>query len=133
MRYKVCNYCGKRHLDNEKCKCQTNNANEYSKQYYEKNKERKKQLDSKKWKDLRKQIIQRDGGMCNRCWVELNIIERENLQVHHIKPRSEYPELMYEPSNLITVCKTCNLTLGTKGYLDWEIEEFNPDYFEPTI
>ena len=71
--------------------------------------------------------------MCNRCWVSLNVIETKDLQVHHIKPRSEYPELMYDPNNLITVCKTCNLALGTKGILDWEVQKFNEDIDEPRL
>lgn len=133
MRYKICSRCGKKVPYNENCPCTISDNNNYSKQYYEKNKERKKQLDSKRWKDLRLSIIQRDGGMCNRCWVELNLIERKNLQVHHIKPRSQYPELMYDPDNLITVCKTCNLSLGTKGELDWEIQRFNENFNEPNI
>lgn len=133
MRLKVCNYCGKRYKETEQCSCITNNKNDYSKQYYEQNKERKKMLDSKRWKELRKRIIKRDGGMCNRCWVSLSMIERDNLQVHHIKPRSKYPELMYDPSNLITVCKTCNLALGTKEELDWEVERFNEEFNEPKL
>ena len=133
MRYKVCSSCGKRIPDTQSCSCQTVNGNEYSKQYYEQNKERKKDLNSKRWKDLRIRTIKRDGGMCNRCWVELGFIETSQLQVHHIKPRSEYPELTFDPDNLITVCKTCNLSLGTSGKLDWEIARFNEDYNEPTI
>ncbi|WNM51534.1 HNH endonuclease [Staphylococcus phage S-CoN_Ph10] len=133
MRYKVCSYCGRRYDANKQCICQVNNSNEYSKQYYEQNKERKKQLNSKRWKTLRERIIKRDGGMCNRCWVSLNVIETKDLQVHHIKPRSEYPELMYDPNNLITVCKTCNLALGTKGSLDWEVQKFNEDIDEPRL
>lgn len=133
MRYKVCSHCEKRYDANKKCSCQTEHSNEYSRQYYEQNKERKKQLNSKRWKSLRERIIKRDGGMCNRCWVQLNLIENNNLQVHHIKPRSEYPELMYDPDNLITVCKTCNLELGTSGKLDWDIKKFNEDNNEPIL
>lgn len=133
MKYKVCNYCGKKYPDGESCQCRIENSNEYSKNYYEENKERKKMLNSKRWKDLRIRTIKRDGGMCNRCWVELGIIETSQLQVHHIKPRSEYPELMFDPDNLITVCKTCNLALGTSGKLDWEIQRFNKNFDEPTI
>lgn len=133
MRYKVCSHCGRRYDANKQCICQVNNSNEYSKQYYEQNKERKKQLNSKRWKTLREIIIKRDGGMCNRCWVSLNVIETKDLQVHHIKPRSEYPELMYDPNNLITVCKTCNLALGTKVSLDWKVQKFNEDIDEPRL
>lgn len=133
MRYKVCNSCGKKYKDGTKCSCQVKHNNEYSKSYYETNKERKKLLNSKRWRDLRERVIKRDGGMCNRCWSSLGIIENNNLQVHHIKPRSEYPELMFETDNLITVCKTCNLTLGVSGKIDWEIIRFNEDFDEPTI
>ena len=133
MKYKVCNYCGKKYQDGGTCECRTKNSNEYSKEYYENNKERKQMLNSKRWKELRERTIKRDGGMCNRCWVELGIIEKSNLQVHHIKPRAEYPELMFDPDNLITVCKTCNLSLGVSGQLDWEIQRFNEDLDEPTI
>lgn len=133
MRYKVCSRCGKRYEEGDKCNCHVKQDNEYSKSYYENNKERKKQLNSKRWKELRERTIKRDGGFCNRCWVLLNIMETSQLQVHHIKPRSEHPELMYDPDNLITVCKTCNLILGTRGELDWEIQKFNKGFDEPII
>ena len=132
MRLKVCNYCGKKYEDGNTCECRTDSHNKYSKEYYEKNKEEKRKLNSKTWKDLRKLIIKRDGGMCNRCWVNLNIIETEDLQVHHIKPRSEFPNLMFDPENLITVCGTCNLSLGTKGKLDWDIQKIT-DYDSPRL
>ncbi|HDR7585519.1 hypothetical protein BW899_06695 [Bacillus mycoides] len=73
----------------------------------------------KPWRNLREQIIERDGGYCQRCLHKYGIINSANLEVHHIKPRSKYPELQYEISNLVTVCKTCNLQLGTNG-VDWD-------------
>lgn len=50
--------------------------------------------------------------------------------MHHIKSRKNFPELMFDDENLITLCKTCNLQLGTKDKLDFEIRnkeelEFN--------
>lgn len=33
---------------------------------------------------------------------------RENLQVHHIKPVRYYPELVYEVSNLLVLCRSCH-------------------------
>ncbi|MES9740933.1 HNH endonuclease [Priestia megaterium] len=78
------------------------------------------------WRKLRKRIILRDGAFCRRCVAirntHINMYDTENLEVHHIKPRSEYPELELEPTNLVTLCKTCNLQLGTKTTLDFEFE-----------
>lgn len=125
MGYRICNDCGAKYSDRKKqCDCKIKSNNEYSKQYYEDNKELKKMLNSKRWKTIRNMTIKRDGGMCNRCWVQLGIVNTRNLQVHHIKPRKEYPELMFEPDNLITTCKTCNLQMGTSG-IDWDIEKIS--------
>lgn len=124
MKKKICS-CGKRIPFNETCSCKNNknDRNKYQKEYYRKNKESLKLLTQKRWRDLRKVIMNRDGNYCQRCSIKFEIIELENLQVHHIKPRVEYPELTFEESNLITLCKTCNLQLGTKGILDFEPNE----------
>ncbi|GIX57442.1 hypothetical protein BPADB04_24720 [Bacillus paranthracis] len=105
------------------------NKHDYGKQCSCVNKHKKKALFIKgkddnfyttlRWRKLRKQIIERDGGHCQRCLHNSGIINSANLEVHHIKARSQYPELQYEPSNLVTVCKTCNLQLGTNG-VDWD-------------
>lgn len=77
-------------------------------------------LNTYKWKKKRAQIIKRDGGLCQRCLIKYNIINFEELQAHHIKSRTNYPELALEDDNLICVCKTCNLQLGTKDVLDFD-------------
>lgn len=121
---KICSYCGKRIKFNEDCSCkEKENRNEYQRNYYQKNKETLKPLSTKRWRNLRTIIIDRDNGHCQRCAIKFGIIETENLQVHHIKPRIEYPELMFEETNLITLCKTCNLQLGTDEQLDFEPNE----------
>ncbi len=52
-----------------------------------------------------------------------------NLQVHHIKPRSDYPELVYEHSNLVTLCQSCNTSLGKKGIdFEWTVPEDTHEY-----
>lgn len=122
MKKKICT-CGKRVPFNETCSCKLirkKQRNEYQKEYYKKNKESLKELTSKRWRDLRKSIILRDGGYCQRCFIKFGVINDKSLQVHHIKPRVEYPELMYDEDNLICLCKTCNLQLGVKGILDFD-------------
>ena len=49
----------------------------------------------KQWK---RTVKKRDGNTCRQCGVTIN------LHVHHIKPRSTYPELEWELDNGITLC-----------------------------
>lgn len=119
---KTCS-CGRIIGFNEICKCKENNhdRNQYQRDYYRKNKETLKPLSSTRWKKLRSLIIKRDGGSCQRCKIKYGIINSDELQVHHIKPRINFPELIFEESNLLTLCKTCNLQIGLKE-LDFEPE-----------
>jgi len=113
--------CGRIIGYTEICPCKQNqNRNEYQRNYYEKNKEILRPLTSTRWRKLRSLIIKRDGGLCQRCLLKYGIINGSTLQVHHIKPRIQYPELMWEETNLITLCKTCNLQIGTNDELDFK-------------
>lgn len=116
-RMKVCK-CGKTLLYNETCSCSS--RKEYMKKYQNEHKEIEDALRSSLWLKKKKFIKQRDNYMCQRCFIKYNIINTEDLQVHHIKPRIKYPQLMYEDSNLICVCGTCNRQIGTKEHLDFE-------------
>jgi 5-methylcytosine-specific restriction endonuclease McrA len=110
--------------DKVECSCkERTNRNEYQRDYYQKNKEVLKPLSSTRWRKLRKLIISRDGGLCARCFSKYGIINGDNLQVHHIKPRIEFPHLMFDEENLITLCKTCNLQIGTAHELDFKKKE----------
>jgi len=116
---KTCS-CGKLVDFSSICSCKTKtNRNEYQRNYYKKNKETSKPLNSTRWRKLRSLIIERDKGCCQRCLIKFRLINGSYLQVHHIKPRIDHPELMFEESNLITLCKTCNLQIGLKK-LDFE-------------
>lgn len=59
------------------------------------------------WKNLRKQIILRDNNCCVLCFKR-GIISYKNLQVHHIVKRIDDESLIYEPTNLVTLCRTCH-------------------------
>ena len=55
---------------------------------------------------------------CAACGTE------KGLEVHHIKPFHEFPELELEPTNLITLCnKSCHLYFGHLKYF----QSWNPD------
>lgn len=56
---------------------------------------------SKKWKRLRKAILQRDNYECQMARAQGR--SEEARVVHHIFPRSEYPEYQWEDWNLISL------------------------------
>lgn len=117
---KICSYCGKVIDWNETCECKKNSINKSKREYYKENKDVIKPITSARWRKLRPLIIKRDGGCCQRCLIKYGTINSKDLQVHHIKPRAYYPELIFDETNLITLCKTCNLQLGTNEELDFE-------------
>lgn len=59
-------------------------------------------LSSKEYKNFRQTILQRDNYCCQECG------NTEKLQIHHIKSKSKFPELIMEPDNCITLCITCH-------------------------
>lgn len=120
-RKKICKYCNKLVDEDHVChKKSKERYNKYKRDYYRKNKETVAPIMSYKWKKFRKFILERDDHMCQRCYTKYGIINGDELQAHHIKSRINYPELMYDENNVITVCKTCNLQLGTSDKLDFE-------------
>lgn len=124
MDLKTCYSCGKIIAQDEKCSCKTEEERkrkrDYQRIYDEENPELTRVIKTARYKRFRKEIIKRDGGYCQRCKNLLGMINTKNLEVHHIKPRVHYPELVYEKSNVITVCKQCNMALGLSGKLDFE-------------
>jgi 5-methylcytosine-specific restriction endonuclease McrA len=58
-----------------------------------------KVLRSTRWKAVRLAAKRRDGFKCVKCGVPAP------LEVHHIKRVKDAPELAYELSNLMTLCK----------------------------
>lgn len=79
---------------------------EHIKKYNQNLKESDDLLKTQAWKKTRNLIIDRDK-FCVLC-SQRNTIETRNLQVHHIRKRVDAPELMYDPENLVTLCKKCH-------------------------
>lgn len=78
-------------------------------------KKRNKEYHSEKYKAWRKAVFERDNYTCQNCGKKGG---HKNLQAHHIKEWTNYPELRYDVSNGQTLCKSChNLT---KGLNQWE-------------
>lgn len=74
---------------------------------------------SSAWRKLRDLKIEEYHGHCQRCLVKYDILITSNLEAHHIVARSVDDTLELEPSNIVIVCKTCNLQLGASG-VDWD-------------
>jgi 5-methylcytosine-specific restriction enzyme A len=80
---------------------------------------------SPKWQTVRKNFL-KSHGECAVCGG------KTKLEVHHIKPFHEYPELELEEENLITLCESdsggvvCHLFFGHLG----DYKKINPDVLD---
>lgn len=69
---------------------------------------------SAKMREWRKLVFERDDYTCQICGKKGG-----NLNAHHIKPFSIFPELRFDVSNGITLCKKCHIELHKKERI-WE-------------
>lgn len=69
---------------------------------------------SKRWKSLRYKVIKKNGGVCQACKTPSKAIH-----VDHIKPRSKFPNLEWDPDNLQVLCAECNIGKGNHDFTDW--------------
>jgi hypothetical protein len=67
------------------------------------------------WLKLRYRILKSKGAICASC----RSIEGR-MHIDHIKPRSRYPHLALEESNLQVLCEACNLGKGAWDETDWK-------------
>lgn len=65
---------------------------------------------SPEWRILRKQVIAEQGRRCRQCGR--HVPDDFDLTVDHIKPRSKFPELALDKSNLQVLCRQCNSSKG---------------------
>lgn len=73
-------------------------------------------FESRKWMELRYKAILLHGRKCLCCGASGDGVV---IQVDHVKPRSKYPELALELSNLQCLCRPCNLGKGAWDETDW--------------
>lgn len=64
-------------------------------------KKQKQGLQSK-WLRVKRAAFERDEYKCQICGSQ------KDLCGHHVKEKAQYPELAYEVSNIITLCKHCH-------------------------
>lgn len=72
--------------------------------------ERFKNPEYQKW---RNSVLERDNYMCQHCNKQCKKYEK-GLAAHHIKPFKNYPELRFEISNGLTLCRACHMKLHKK-------------------
>ena len=56
------------------------------------------------YKEWRKSVYKRDNYTCQICWDNTS----GNLNAHHIKSRANYPELITDLNNGLTLCEKCH-------------------------
>jgi len=64
---------------------------------------------SGKWPDVRKSYVA-EHPACEACGLG------GDVQVHHVKPVTLYPEKDLDKDNLITLCPRCHMTFGHLGH-----------------
>ncbi|AFH86493.1 HNH endonuclease [Bacillus anthracis] len=111
----ICNTCGQLVKAGDKCSCKRRKTDS----------QKKHPSGTWEFQKLRKRVIDRDAGHCQRCRIKFGLMNFDDLQCHHIKSWRDYPDLAYDELNLITICRHCNLDLGNSNKLDffWETPE----------
>jgi 5-methylcytosine-specific restriction endonuclease McrA len=72
---------------------------------------------SRDWQTLRYQALRMSNGRCELCGRGKP--DGVTLHVDHIKPRSKYPHLALELTNLQILCADCNMGKGNRCTRDW--------------
>ena len=75
----------------------------------------------KAWLSLRYQVLAERGARCECCGASSK--DGAKMQVDHIKPRSKYPELALDKSNLQMLCRTCNMGKSNRSEEDWRADK----------
>ena len=80
---------------------------------------------SNEWKALRYKVLVAAMGKCECCGASSK--SAAVLHVDHIKPRSKFPELALEFSNMQVLCEMCNIGKSNKDDTDWRENPYS-DY-----
>ena len=73
---------------------------------------------SEDWRTVRFIALKRSKGCCVLCGRS-NRAHGVILHVDHIKPRSRFPALALDASNLQVLCEDCNLGKSNRDTTDW--------------
>ena len=84
---------------------------------------KKTEIGSKKWKDLRLQVLARDGYVCYVCGGQAD-------QVDHLFPRSKGGDT-FDQFNCAAICRKCNLVKGSRFFIKTATPPVFPDSSVP--
>lgn len=101
---RLCHKCGNIHREHTCARCAKSERRVYDAR--PERKESKTFYATRAWRAFR-EVILAERPLCQRCET-LKQPLRPAQHVHHIKPRREYPELTYEPSNMRALCHACH-------------------------
>jgi 5-methylcytosine-specific restriction protein A len=74
---------------------------------------------SSQWTSIRKQHL-KENNSCSGCG------RKDKLEVHHIEPYHVNPNRELDPSNLVTLCKSCHFAIGhLMDWSSWNIDVIN--------
>lgn len=60
-------------------------------------------------KNIKVFILSRRGNRCEHCGR--SAADGHYLELHHIQPVSERPDLVHDPTNILLLCRECHLQL----------------------
>lgn len=106
-----CSSCGKIHEATYICDKKKANMKRNRDRYKEKLKGTKDIRSTGRWKRKANDIKVRDLGLCQMCkhnmdmLSDMRLFNAINVQVHHIIKIKDNPDLAFEDSNLITLCR----------------------------
>lgn len=83
---------------------------------------------SREWASARYAALVKSNGACQCCGARAS--DGAVLHVDHKKPRSKFPELALELSNLQVLCDLCNVAKSNIDMTDWSTpkEDTGADY-----
>lgn len=85
---------------------------------------------SRKYKEVRLKALARDGYTCYYCGNE-----GKDMTIDHIIPVSKAPELAIDINNMVTACKPCNSSKGSRSQGSFLAHKRTPpdfcDYISP--
>lgn len=81
-------------------------------------------LSTPEWRELREIALRLHGDKCQCCGAVPTRFS--SMNVDHIKPRTNFPKLALQLSNLQILCKSCNFTKGNQHQTDYRpVEKYS--------
>lgn len=75
--------------------------------------------ESKSYKEWRTAVFKRDNYTCQECGIKSGNGKTIELNPHHIKAFTDYPELIFDVNNGKTLCIDCHKKTDTFGVNMW--------------